>query len=195
MIPLISRAVLLLIAVRTAQAVELHIQYAALERMLAQTVFTQDGRRYIHNDRSNKCNFAYLERPRVRADSGRLRIQAHFTGRSALNVAGQCVGLGDAFDLAILATPEYRDGNLLLTNVAVASEGKNGYYIRRVCAAMSASLARDFRYPIASEFQKALEDPAIQPAYPRQFRRFQITQIRPNADDLVLVIDFDLTVK
>jgi len=163
--------------------------------MLAQTVFTQDGRRYVHNDRSNKCNFAYLEKPRVRADSGRLRIEAHFTGRSALSVAGQCVGLGDAFDLAIVATPQYRDGNLILTHVSVESEAKTGYYIRRVCAAMSSSLAIDFRYPIASEFQKALEDPAIQPAYPRQFRRFQITEIRATADALVLVIDFELTVR
>ena len=192
---MVCRFALLLIAVQAAQAVELRIQYAALERMLAQTVFTQDGRRYVHNDRSNKCNFAYLEKPRVRADSGRLRIEAHFTGRSALSVAGQCVGLGDAFDLAIVATPQYRDGNLILTHVSVESEAKTGYYIRRVCAAMSSSLAIDFRYPIASEFQKALEDPAIQPAYPRQFRRFQITEIRATADALILIVDFELTVR
>src|SRR5271157_4956741 len=108
---------------------------------------------------------------------------------------GQCVGLADAFDLAILATPQYRDGNLWLGNIAVSSEGKSGYYIRRVCSAMSATLARDFHYPIASEFQKTLEDPAINPAYPRQLRRFQISEIRVGADDLVLAIDFELTVK
>ena len=179
----------------TAQAVELHVQFGALERMLSQTVFTQDGRRYVHNDKSNKCNFAYLEKPQVRSDSGKLRIRARFTGRSALNMLGQCVGLGDAFDLAILATPEYRDGNLRLGNIQVVSEGKSGYYIRRVCAAMSSTLGRDFHYPIAGEFQKTLEDPVINPAYPRQLRRFQIAEIRVGADDLVLVIDFELTVK
>jgi hypothetical protein len=178
-----------------AQAVELHIQFGALERMLAQTVFAQDGRRYVHNDKANKCNFAYLEKPHVRSDSGRLRIQARFTGRSALNMLGQCVGLGDAFDLAILATPEYRDGNLWLGNITVISEAKTGYYIRRVCSAMSATLGRDFHYPIATEFQKTLEDPAINPGYPRQLRRFQISAIQVGADDLVLTIDFELTVK
>ena len=189
------RPILLLLAAHTAHAVELHIQFGALERMLSQTVFTQDGRRYVHNDRSNKCNFAYLEKPQVRGDSGKLRIRARFTGRSALNLAGQCVGLGDAFDLSILATPQYRDGNLVLANITVASDGKSGYYIRRVCAAMSASLSRDFRYPIAPEFQKVLEDPSIQPAYPRQLRHFQISEIRVSPDELVLVIDFELTVK
>ena len=178
-----------------AHAVELHIQFGALERMLAQSVFTQEGRRYVHNDRTNKCNFAYLEKPQVRGEGARLRIHARFTGRSALNIVGQCVGLGDAFDLAILATPQYRNGYLVLGDVTVTSEGKSGYYIRRVCAAMSASLARDFRYPIAAEFQRALEDPAIQPPYPRELRDFQISEIRVSPADLVLVIDFQLTVK
>jgi hypothetical protein len=192
---LLARSILFLALLPVAQAVELHVQFAALERMLAETVFTQDGRRYVHNDKSHKCNFAYLEKPQVRGDNGRLRIHARFTGRSALDMFGGCVGLGDAFDLAILATPEYRDGNLLLANVTVASEGKSGYYIRRVCAAMTASLARDFRYPIAAAFQKALEDPAVQPAYPRQLRRFGISEIRVTAGDLVLVTDFELTVR
>ena len=193
---MLARSILsLALLLPAAQAVELHVQFAALERMLSQTVFTQDGRRYLHNDKSHKCNFAYLEKPQVRSDAGRLRIHARFTGRSALDMFGGCVGLGDAFDLAILATPQYRDGNLLLSNVSVSSEDKSGYYIRRVCAAMTSSLTRDFRFPIATAFQQALEDPAIQPAYPRQLRHFGISEIRVTADDLVLVTDFELTVK
>jgi hypothetical protein len=186
---------LLLAAAGAAPAVELHIQYAALERMLAESVFTQDGRRYLHNDRTNKCNFAYLEKPQVRGADGKLNIRAHFTGRSALNMFGQCVGLGDAFDAIITATPQFRDGNIALGNVAVTSDKKTGYYIRRVCTAMSSSLGHDFRYPVSSEFQKALEDPGILPAYPRQLRNFKVPEIRVTPDALVLVLDFELTVK
>jgi hypothetical protein len=124
-----------------------------------------------------------------------LRIRARFTGRSALNMLGQCVGLGDAFDLVITAAPQYRDGNIGLRDVTVASEGKSGYYIRRVCAAMSASLARDFRYPIAAEARKVLEDPGNLPAYRRELLRFQVSGIRVTDDALVLEIDFALTVK
>ena len=61
--------------------------------MLARQVFTQDGRRYVHNDKTNKCNFAYLEKPQVRGGGGKLNIRARFTGRSAVNMFGQCVGL------------------------------------------------------------------------------------------------------
>jgi hypothetical protein len=186
---------LLLAATGAAPAVELHVQFGALERMLAEQVFTQDGRRYVHNDKSNKCNFAYLEKPQVRGADGKLSIRAHFSGRSALNMFGQCVGVGDAFDAIITATPQFRDGSIALAGVTVASDKKTGYYIRRVCTAMSASLGHDFRYPISTEFQKALENPGTLPAYPRQLRNFKVPEIRVTADALVLVLDFELTVK
>ena len=178
----------------TAPAVELHLQFGALERMLGEQVFTQEGRRYF-GTRNTKCNFAYLEKPRVQGNSGRLVIHARFTGRSAANLLGQCVGLGDAFDLTITATPLYRDGNLGLKDVVVASDNKTGYYIRRVCAVMKTSLGRDFHYPLNPMAQKLLEDPGSQPAYKRELRHFSVAEIRVTDDALVLVIDFELTVR
>ena len=197
-LPLRTLSRLLLLAVSlipAARAVEVHIQFAALQRMLADTVFTQEGRKYVRGTQADKCNFAYLERPRIEGAGVQLRIRARFTGRSSLDMFGKCVGLGDAFEVVILATPRYRDGFVTLTAVAVASGGKTGYYIRRVCTALAASLGRDFRYPLASEFQNALENPAILPAYPRALKDFRVTEVRVTEDSLVLVIDFQLTVK
>lgn len=181
--------------VSAARGVELHIQFGALQRMLAETLFTQDGRKYVKGTQADKCNFAYLERPRMEGADGRLRIRARFTGRSSVDMFGRCVGLGDAFDIVIMAIPEYRDGFVRLSGVAATSEGKTGYYIRRVCTAMSGSLGRDFRYPLASEFQKALENPEILPTYPRGLKDFRVTEIRVTGDALVLVVDFQVTVK
>lgn len=178
-----------------ARAVEIHIQFAALERMLAEQAFTQEGRRYVHGTASNKCNFAYLEKPRVRGESGRLLMRAHFTGRSALNVIGQCVGLGDAFDVVITAVPVYRGGAVGLQEVKVASDGKSSYYIRKVCASMESSLARDFRYPLEHEAQGLLESPGAHPQYKREVRKFNVPEIRVTGDALVLAVDFEMTVK
>ena len=178
-----------------ARAVELHVQFGALERMLADQVFTQEGRRYLHGSRSAKCNFAYLEKPRIQGNAGRLEIHARFTGRSAANLLGQCVGLGDAFDLTITAAPRYRDGNIGLKDVLVVSDHKDGFYIRRVCAVMKTSLERDFRYSINPAAQKLLEDPGGQPAYQRELRNFNVTGIRVTGEALVLVLDFELTIR
>ena len=174
---------------------EIHIQFAALERMLGEQLFTQDGRKYVHGSAATKCNFAYLEKPRFQGDDGKLRIRAKFTGRSALNMFGQCVGLGDAFTTAITAVPQYKDGNIGLGNVAAVSEDHTGYYVRRVCAALSSSLARDFRYPIGAAAKSALEEPGAQPKYPRELRNFRVTEIRVSNEALVLAVDFELTVK
>ena len=186
---------ILALFLRPAHAVELHLQYGALERMIADAVFTQDGRRYVHNDKSNKCNFAYLEAPHIQGAGGRLRIRAKFTGRSALNVVGQCVGLGDAFMVVVMATPQYRNGNIVLQNVAAASDGKTGIYIRKVCSILGASLERDFKYPLASEAKRILEDSAGQPEYKRELRDFQVPAIRVTDDSLVIQADFALVVK
>ena len=190
-----KRYVLLLIAFsRCAAAVELHIQFGALERMLAEQVFSQEGRRYVRGTKADKCNFAYLEKPRVRGEGGRLRMKARFTGRSALNVLGQCVGLGDAFDLVITAAPVYRNGAIALQEVKVTSEGKSGYYIRRVCEAMQASLLKDFKYALEGEARKMLEEGGP-PGYKREARKFTVPDIRVTNDALVLQLDFELTVK
>ena len=191
---MIRRVLLFLAACHCAAAVELHIQFGALERMLTEQVFSQEGRRYVHGNKANKCNFAYLEKPHVRGQGSLLLITAHFTGRSALNFAGQCVGLGDAFDVVITALPVYKNGAMGLQEVKVTSAGKTGYYIRKVCDAMQTSLARDFTYPLQSEAQKMLEASA-QPGYKREVRKFTVPDIRVSADALVLQLDFELTVK
>ena len=189
------RLVLLLLLAIQARAVEIHIQFGALERMLAEQVFTQEGRRYVRGTNRDKCNFAYLEKPQVRGDGGRLRIRAHFTGRSALNLMGQCVGLGDAFDALITAVPVYKGGAVGLQEVKVISDGKSGYYIRKVCEAMQASLARDFKYQLEHDAQFLLEGPGGTPQYKREVRKFNVPEIRVTDDALVLVVDFEMTVK
>jgi hypothetical protein len=186
---------LLLLAAAQAGAVEIHIQFGALERMISKQVFSDEGRKYVHGNVRTRCNFAYLEHPQIQGGDGVMHIRARFTGRSALNMLGQCVGLGDAFTVVITARPQYRDGNIGLTNVAATSADRTGFYIRRVCAALSSSLAHDFRYPLASEAQRALEDPGAQPDYPREVRRFRVPDIRVTPDALIIEVDFELTVK
>jgi hypothetical protein len=179
----------------TSPAVELHLQFGALERMLSQTVFTQEGRKYFRGSKESKCNFAYLEHAQIKGEGGRLRIRARFTGRSSLNMFGQCVGLGDAFDVIVTARPVFHDGQIALRDVTATGDNKTGFFIRRVCAAMAASLGHDFHYPLAAEARKALEETGAQPDYKRELRNFQVSEIRVTDDALVLAIDFQLTVQ
>jgi hypothetical protein len=188
--------ILLLLAVCAprARAVELRLRFGALERMLSEQLFTEEGKRYVGPKRT-KCNFAYLQKPRVQGEGGRIRILAQFTGRTALDVFGRCVGLGDEFDLVIVARPEYRSDGIGFADVTVKPLSKNGYYIRRVCTAMAATLARDFKYPLAAEARRILEDASATPRYPREMRNLKVNSIGVTGEELVLDLNFALTIK
>ena len=192
----LARLVLILgLCLHHAHAGELHIRFAALERMLAATLFTEEGRRYVRGNKDARCNYAWLERPQVRGENGRLSISAKFTGKTAVDVFGRCVGMGDSFEVRILALPYYKDGFVGLRDVNVQPVNSSGFYAGRVCASMSGSLERDFRYPLGAEARKGLEDPGAQPAYPRELRRFSVGAIRVSTEALVLPVDFHLVVK
>jgi hypothetical protein len=176
-------------------AVELRLDYTALERMLAQQVFTQEGRKYVRGTADSKCSFAYLEHPKIGADGSRLRIDAKFSGRSARNVFGSCFGLGDSFDLRITAVPWYDSGWLRLRDVRVESRGRTGFYIRAVCSAMSSGIPKDFKYDLSSEAKRILEERKPGSTYEQHLDRFGISAIHVTSNALVLVLDFTLTVK
>lgn len=195
LVRLFPAAVLVLLGgVQLLPAVELRLRFGALERMLAEQVFTEEGKRYLGPKRT-KCNFAYLQKPRIQGEGGRIRIFAKFTGRTSLDVFGRCLGLGDEFDLVVTARPEHRRNGLGLADVAVAAVSRNSFYIRRVCAVMASSLARDFQYPLAAQAKRILEETAVSPAYPRELRDFAVRSIQVAPDELVLDLNFALTIK
>jgi hypothetical protein len=184
-----------MLAARPFYAVELQLYFSALQRILAEQIFTQEGRLYVKGDQKNKCNFAYLEKPVVSAASGRLSIRARFSGRAAQSLFGLCFGMGDSFDVLIGAVPQYRDGWLALHEVHVDSPGRDGFYIRRVRSVMADSLAKNFKYDVASDAKRILEQPKPNSPSRQELHRFDVREIRVLADSIVVVLDFQLSVR
>jgi hypothetical protein len=188
-------------------AAELELRFAALERIVAAQLFTQDGRHYVRGSRTTRCQFAYLETPHIDSDQGRLRVQARFSGRSALDLMGRCVGLGDSFDLTLTGTPASRNGAIVLRDVKVSTP-RDSYYIRRVRAALSQSISKDFKIEVRDQAQRLLEQqdeissnaalPIVPPKdalYKQELATFDLGEIRVTPDALVLVVEFRLVVK
>jgi hypothetical protein len=183
-------------------AAELELRFAALERIVAAQLFTQDGRHYVRGSRTTRCQFAYLETPHIDSDQGRLRVQARFSGRSALDLMGRCVGLGDSFDLTITGTPAARNGAIVLRDVKVSTP-RDSYYIRRVRTALTQSISKDFKIEVRDQARHLLEQsdetsPNAVPKdalYKQELAAFDLGEIRVTPDALVLVIEFRLVVK
>jgi hypothetical protein len=185
---------LLSLPVPASSGIQLVLHYEALQRILAAQLFTQDGRNYVKGSKDARCNYAYLENPVIGADKGRLSVKARFSGRAALDLLGRCIGLGDSFDVTILATPYYRDGSIAFKSVEVSSNGRDGIYIRGVRMSLSRSLERDFSYPLRDETRKLLEAPRG-PLYRQELLRFDVDDLHVAPYALVLSVDFGLAVK
>ena len=124
-----------------------------------------------------------------------LRVNARFSGRSALDVFGKCIGLGDSFEASITAVPYYQDGVLRLKDVQVVGKGRDGFYIRRVCSALAESLRTQFKYRLLDDAKLILERKQDGTAYSQEVVRFHVPSVRVTSDAVVLTLDFALAVK
>ena len=170
-----------------ASAAELELRFATLERIVAGQMFTQEGRHYVRGNKTTRCQFAYLESPHIDAEGSRLRVNAKFSGRSALDMFGGCMGVGDSFDLTMTATPAAKNGAIGFKDVNIATQ-RDSFYIRRVRAAMVRSVSSDFKLDIRDQAKKLLSQAG-------EVTSFDLADVRVTADALVLVIDFKLVVK
>ena len=188
------RFVVLIALAASAFPADLEIRYSALERMVAAQMFTQEGRRYVRGSQAAKCQYAYLEAPKLSAANGRLQVNARFSGSSALDLFSRCVGMGDSFNLTVTALPVPRKGSIGFEDAQVSTP-KDSYYIRRVRTAMTQSFDKDFRIDIRDQARRLLEQPASpNPTYQQELKDLDLTGIRVTPDALVLVIDFKLIV-
>lgn len=175
-------------------SVQLEIQYPVIERFLAKQLFTHDGRQYVKGSKENRCNYAYLENPRISASGGRLIIKARFSGRSSVDLLGACVGMEDSFDLTLRATPAYRDGFLILGDVEAVTDATHTLYVNRVLRALAEGLPKQFQYPLREESRKMLEQ-TRDPMYRQQMLAFHVVSAQAANHALVLILDFRLEVK
>jgi len=187
------RFVLLIALSAHTFAADLEIRYSALERMVASQMFTEEGRRYVRGNQAAKCQYAYLEAPKLSAVAGRLQVTARFSGQSAMDLFSRCVGMGDSFNVTITAVPVPRKGAIGFQDTQVSTP-KDSYYIRRVRSAMMRTFDQDFKIEIRDQARRLLEQPASG-AYQQELKDLDLNAIRVTSDALVLVVDFKLVVK
>jgi hypothetical protein len=174
-------------------AADVDLRFDALERIIAQQVFTQEGRKYVRGTPATRCQYAYLEAPHIGSDNGLLRVSARFSGRTAFDVLGGCVGLGDSFDLTIVAAPVVRSGAIGFKDVRVTTT-KDSYYIRRVRGALMQAFAKDVKIDVNDQARKILEQTREGASYKVEMASFNLTDVRITPDSLVLVINFRIIV-
>jgi hypothetical protein len=174
---------------------EFRLPFDVLEHILATQAFTPDGRLYLRGNSSAVCNYAYLQDPKLSSVDGKLKLNARFSGRSAINFFGQCVGFGNTFGLTILSTPYYKDGSLRFRDVSASCEAY-GIYARAACLSIARSLEVDFRHDLRTAAERLLEGScAGKPPYRTTLEAFNVTAIRVTNDGVILSLELGLALK
>jgi hypothetical protein len=99
-----------------AGAAEIVLAPSALDKLVAQAVFTNRGRFDLMP--AGPC-FAYLERPGVTLRDGRVRIRSHLAARIGVVDRGSCVGVALASWTEVSGRPVARGGSVVLADIRV----------------------------------------------------------------------------
>jgi hypothetical protein len=182
-----------LVAAPGCLAADIELRFDTLERIIGEQVFTQDGRKYVRGTPLTKCQFAYLEKPHIGEGNGLLRVSARFSGRTAFDLLGGCIGLGDSFDLTIVAAPVVRNGAMGFKDVQVTTT-RDSYYIRRVRAALTQAFGKDVKIEVKDQARKILEQTRDGASYKAELASFDLGEVHVKPDALVLVVEFRLVV-
>jgi len=94
-------ATILFSALVNAQAAEIILEKTAVQKLVEQGQFKDNGRFYVHK---GPCT-AYLEYPAVTLRDGRVSIRTHLSGRFGAEVGGTCLGFGLASWAVVSGTP------------------------------------------------------------------------------------------
>lgn len=173
------------------QAVEIKLSYRTLRQMIVTELFTESGRSYLQGDASSKCNYVYLEDPRVSHQGNRLAVVAKAVAQAAVEMFGNCIGAKDTFDVEFSGIPSYVNGMMELSDGRV--EAGNPAYNVLLNSFLKDSLQREFRYDLRSEVDTLLQAPRKKSGVPLQIHDLAVDGPELSDQGLSLKIDFTLT--
>lgn len=134
----------------SVDSIEIRTAWETLETTLEREVFKDERRYYLEKA---DCTYALLERPELSAHNGRIFFQAHFSGRLATRVFGECIGPGEAFNVLFSGQPHVKGENLQLRDLRIEDVDSNlfrdilvDFLDDQLPQIISLNLGRELRY-------------------------------------------------
>lgn len=105
----------LLLGAGAASAAEIVLELSAVDKLVAQGLFSNAGR---YDLAKGPC-FAYLDRPSVTVQNGRVRIRSHLSARLGVVAGASCVGVAFASWTEVSGKPVPKGGSVVLADIRV----------------------------------------------------------------------------
>ena len=171
-----------------SQAAEIVLEHTAVDKLLAQTLFTNAGR----YDLQRGACFAYLEKPSVELKDGRVRIRSHLVAQLGVDTGGSCVGVALASWTVVSGRPASNGGTVRLDDLRV--DGVDDSTLRLVLeSGLLPALPRAIELDVLKAVRSMLQGGGVQ--LQTSVDTFQIESALAGDDRLVVRFNFKLVAK
>jgi hypothetical protein len=177
-----------LLAAGPAPAAEIVLERSAVDRLVRQSLFTDQGRYYLQR---GAC-YAYLDDPAVSLTGGRVILNANFTSFLGVMVGAQCVGVPLASKVTLSGKPAHQGGVVRLADLRIDSIADQS-----TRALVQSGLMPRFPQAVEIDVAAALRSMLRQPniPYTSELERLDITALSAEGNRLGVTFDFKLSAK
>jgi len=177
-----------LVGCRPAHAAEIVLERTAVDRLVQQSLFTDQGRYFLQR---GAC-YAYLDHPSTTLTGGRVVLNANLTSFLGVMMGNQCVGVPLNSKVVLSGRPVQQGGvvrldDLRIDNIADAN-------VRAaVQAAVQSRFPQAVEIDVAAALRQMLKQPNI--PYTADIERLDISALSAENDRLGVTFDFKLVAK
>lgn len=171
-----------------ARGAEIVLERTAVDRLVRQSLFTDQGRYYLQR---GAC-YAYLDNPAVSLTGGRVVLNANLTAYTGVLVGQQCVGVPLNSKVVVSGKPAQQGGIVRLADLRIdniADEATRALVQSVVMPRFPQAVEID----VAAALRAMLKQPNI--PYTSNLERLDITALTAEGDRLGVTFDFKLVAK
>jgi hypothetical protein len=182
-----------------AEAVELKVSRAALERTLKQQLFSgPDGRDYLKGDARSACS-VYAEKPDLSFVADRIVVRVKTHARLGTGIAGKCVGVSLAPTAEVSMVPDAEGETIGFRDARVERVSDSRELNFLLIPFLSHQIPSSMKVNAADVLRKALEASGpgmgLTTGYKVTLDRLKIHSMVIQGDYLVVDVDGDMSVK
>ena len=180
--------VVALLAGLPAHAAEIVLERTAVDRLVRQSMFTDQGRYYLQK---GAC-YAYLDEPAVSLTGGRVVLNANLTSFMGVMVGTQCVGVPLNSKVTVSGKPAQQGGVVRLADLRIDNIGDQS--TRAVVqSGILPRFPQAVEIDVAAAVRAMLKQPNV--PYTSELERLDITALSAEGDRLGVTFDFKLIAK
>jgi hypothetical protein len=192
-----SPALLLLLAaaLTPARAVELKVSRDALERTLAQQLFSgPNGRYYLKGSATSACS-VYAEDPHLQFVEDRIVVHVKTHARLGKAVGGACLGIALHLPAEVSLAPDGEGETVGFRDARIDKVSDHAELNFVLAPFLSHQVPSALKVNAADLLRKALEGSTASSGYKVTLDRLKIHSVQIQGDALVVDVDGDISVK